>query len=99
MASRNTAVVARQRRRRMTVLWSVVVAAVVTALIYKEQIALLYVLASVGVTALLVVLMRADLSSARGVTTRPAPFDDAAAVGDGVTASNLNRQRRASSRR
>ena len=85
MPPRNQAADARRRRRLTTRLWSAVVAAIVIALIYKEQVALLYVLATVSVTVLLVGVAMADLGGARR-TTEPAPFDDAAAVADGVTA-------------
>jgi hypothetical protein len=68
----------------MTLLWIVGVAALVTGLIYKEQIALLYILATVSVTVLLVVVAMADLGGARGAAP-PAPFDDAAALADGAT--------------
>ena len=69
----------------MTLAWSAVVAAIVITLILKEQVALLYVLATAAVTALLVIVAMADLGGARR-TTEPAPFDDAAAVADGVSA-------------
>ncbi len=72
------------QRRRNTLLWSAVVAALVIGLIYKEQVALLYVLASLSVTALLVVVALADLGGARRVS-QTAPFDDAAALGDNLT--------------
>ncbi|MFL6229290.1 MAG: hypothetical protein ACJ741_10965 [Pyrinomonadaceae bacterium] len=85
MAKNTAAAAARRRRRLITLLWSAGVAAVVIALIYKEQIALLYILATVSVTALLVVVAMADLSGARQAG-QSAPFDDSAAVGDGTTA-------------
>jgi hypothetical protein len=78
---------ARNRRRLTTLAWSAAVAAIVIGLIYKEQIALLYVLATVSVTVLLVVVAMADLGGARRAT-QPAPFDDAAAAADGTTAAN-----------
>ncbi len=77
------AVEARNRRRRMTLLWIAVASAVVIGLIYKEQIALLYILATVSVTALLVVVALADLRGAQ--RTAEPPLDDAAAISDGVT--------------
>jgi undecaprenyl pyrophosphate phosphatase UppP len=86
MAKANAATAARQRRRMMTLLWIAVVAALVTGLIYKEQIALLYILATVSVTVLLVVVAMADLGDARQAA-QPAPFDDSAALADGTTAA------------
>jgi hypothetical protein len=94
MPKSNAADAARRRRRLMTLLWSAVVAAVVIGLIYKEQIALLYVLATVSVTVLLVIVGMADLDGARRAG-QSAPFDDSAAAADGVTAPAKNRARRA----
>jgi hypothetical protein len=92
-ANRNAAVAARKRRRLMTLAWSVAVAAVVIALIWKEQIALLYILATVSVTALLVVVALADLSGARGAGA-PAPFDDSAAASGGAAPVSSRNPRR-----
>jgi hypothetical protein len=94
MAKSNAAAAAHRRRRLMTLLWSAVVAAVVIGLIYKEQIALLYVLATVSVTVLLVVVAMADLDGARRAG-QPVPFDDSAAAADGLPISTKNRARRA----
>jgi hypothetical protein len=81
-----------------TLAWSAAVAAIVIGLIYKEQIALLYVLATVSVTVLLVIVAMADLGGTRRAITQPAPFDDAAAAADGTTAANsTSRARRRSS--
>ena len=83
MARRNApAVEARKRRRRITLIWIAVVTAIVIGLIYKEQIALLYILATVSVTVLLVIVAFADLHGARRATEPP--LDDAAAIADGV---------------
>ncbi|MCA1629604.1 MAG: hypothetical protein LC785_09205 [Acidobacteria bacterium] len=86
MAKANAAAAARKRRRMVTLLWIVGIGALVTALIYKEQIALLYILATVSVTALLVIVALADLDGARRDAATPAPFDDAAALADSTTA-------------
>lgn len=93
MANRNAATAARKRRRLMTLIWSVVTAAVVIGLIYKEQIALLYVLATVSVTILLVVVALADLGGARR-DAQTAPFDDSAAAADSMTAPRAAASRR-----
>jgi hypothetical protein len=85
MARRNApAVEARKRRRRMTLLWCAVTAAIVIGLIYKEQIALLYILGTLSVTVLLIVVAVADLHGTR--RTPEPPLDDSAALADGVPA-------------
>lgn len=88
MPKTNAAAAARKRRRLMTLLWSAVVAIIVIWLIYKEQVALLYVLATVSVTVLLAVVAMADLGGTRRAT-EPAPFDDSAAASDGVSAAGV----------
>jgi hypothetical protein len=55
---------------------------VVIALLVMEQVALLYVLATLSVAGLLVVVALADLRGARQVTEQLAPGDDSAAIGD-----------------
>jgi hypothetical protein len=53
---------ARQRKRRsFTYLWIFGLAVLIFLLIYFEQIALLYILATFGVTVLLVIVALADL--------------------------------------
>ncbi|HEX6188899.1 MAG TPA: hypothetical protein VFZ40_12545 [Pyrinomonadaceae bacterium] len=49
------------KRRWLTYLWIVAILLVVSLLIYFERTALLYVLATLGVTALLLVVAFADL--------------------------------------
>ena len=95
MANKNTTVVAsRQRRGRMMFVWCAISAVAVIALIWKEQVALLYVLATLSVTALLVVVSMADLGEAKR-TTQPPPFDDSAAAGDAMnTAATSSTARR-----
>jgi uncharacterized membrane protein YhaH (DUF805 family) len=54
--------IAKKRRRRLVTLgWVAALALVTIVLIYKEQTAVLYILATLGVTALLVVVAVADL--------------------------------------
>lgn len=91
-----------KRRRRITLLWAAVVVGVIIALLSLEQIALLYVLATLSVVVLLLIVAWADLSGSRGRTTEPAPFDDAAAIADGQTAARtatVNSMRAASTKR
>jgi hypothetical protein len=99
MARRNApAVEARKRRRRNTIIWTAVVAAIVIGLIYKEQVALLYVLATVSVTALLAVVAVTDLHDARRRVVEP-PLDDSAALADGPAATRLRSTPRATAKR
>ncbi len=52
---------ATKRRKWITLLWIAALAALTISLIYLEQTALLYILATLGVTALLVVVAVADI--------------------------------------
>ena len=52
----------RRRRRLLTLAWSLGLAAVVITLIYLEKTAILYILCTLGVTALLLVVALADLA-------------------------------------
>lgn len=73
----------RRRRKIITVLWTAVLAIGTIVLIYKEMTALLYILATLGVTALLVVVAMADLSHAEKLTGDPRRTEDSAAIGSG----------------
>jgi len=70
------------KRRWLTYLWIVAIVLVVSVLIYFERTALLYVLATLGVTALLLIVAFADL----GGDDRSL---DAAGNMTGSTGSNL----------
>jgi hypothetical protein len=78
---------ARKKRRRNSILVSAAVAAVIVVLLALEQIAVLYLLATVGVAALLIVVAFADLHGAAptAAEVQPATPDDAAAIADGLT--------------
>ena len=76
------------RRRRATLLWMVVVAGLIITLLLLEQVALLYVLATLGMSALLIIVALADLGLSRQFT-QPPPSDDGAAIGDRATAAAL----------
>jgi hypothetical protein len=56
-------------RRTVTILWVTALAGLIVFLLYKEWIALLYVLATLGVSALLVIVGMADLSGAKSLTS------------------------------
>jgi len=68
-----------KRGRGFTYLWIFALAVLVFLLIYFEQTSLLYILATLGVTVLLVVVAMADLgrsevsSAARQMSDAPAP--------------------------
>jgi hypothetical protein len=77
---------ARRKRRRNSILLSVAVAAVIVLLLALEQVALLYLLATVGVAVLLLIVAFADLHGATptAATVAPAVPDDSAAIADGL---------------
>jgi uncharacterized membrane protein YhaH (DUF805 family) len=77
----------RRRRKMFTVLWTAVLAIGTIILIYKEMTAVLYILATLGVTALLIVVAMADLSPAEKLTNDPRRSDDSAAIGSGITST------------
>jgi hypothetical protein len=77
---------AAQSRRLKIFIWVAALAIVTISLIYLEQTAILYVLATLGVTALLVIVALADLSGAHksaGVSAGELG-DDAAAIADAI---------------
>lgn len=80
-------------RRRKTVLITAAVVAVVIALLIWEQVAYLYVLSTLAVVALLAVVAFSDIGAARQPASEPPPFDDSAALADGLTAQNASAPR------
>ena len=64
MSPRNAMAESRRRRRLFTAAWIVVLSVVTISLIYWEKTAILYILATLGVTALLIVVAFADLHGA-----------------------------------
>jgi hypothetical protein len=77
----------RRRRKLITILWTALLFIGTIILIYKEMTALLYILATLGVTALLVVVAMADLSHAEKLTSDTRRNDDSAAIGTGITST------------
>ena len=75
--SQRLAVAAQKRRRLITYGWVAALALGTILLIYKEQTALLYILATLGVTALLVIVAVADLGDNRDISA-PATDTDTA---------------------
>ncbi|HEV2913458.1 MAG TPA: hypothetical protein VGX92_09265 [Pyrinomonadaceae bacterium] len=87
MSRRVSTTQGRRGRRKITLLWVAVMAAIVITLLMMEQTALLYVLATLGVTVLMVIVAMADLRGAQQVLPEPVPGDDAAAIGTGISSS------------
>jgi hypothetical protein len=83
--------------RNRTFLWIGGMGLIIFLLIYFEQTALLYVLATLGVTVLLLIVAFADLKHAPNAADLPNPADDAAAIGTGIS-STIPAQPRAASR-
>ena len=84
MARRRNAADDRRRRKMFTILWVGLLAVGTSILIYKEQTALLYILATLGITALLVVVAMSDLAHADKLTSDPRRSEDPAAPGGGL---------------
>jgi len=84
---RKTAADDRRKRKMMTILWTALLALGTIILLYKEMTALLYILATLGVTALLLAVAMADLSTAGNLTTDTKGADDSAAIGSGITST------------
>ncbi|HWS88830.1 MAG TPA: hypothetical protein VN282_17780 [Pyrinomonadaceae bacterium] len=85
--SRAAADAVRKRRRRNSLLVSAVAVIVIIVLLTLEQVALLYLISTLGVVALLLVVAFSDLHGAQQPASAlgAAPADDAAAIADGIT--------------
>ena len=70
----------RRRRKMITLLWALGLAAVVITLIVLEKTAILYILCTVGVTVLLVIVAVADLAHGDRAQEEVHPAKDAASV-------------------
>jgi hypothetical protein len=77
----------RRRRKMFTFLWIAVLSAGTIALLYWEMTALLYILATLGVTALLMVVALADLGKDEKPSNDPLRVNDSAAIGSGITST------------
>jgi len=89
--SQRLAVAARRRRRLITYGWVSAMALIVIFLIYKEHTALLYILATLGVTALLAVVAVADLRGNEGAEAA-APIGSEAGTGPAPIRSGARRR-------
>ena len=74
----------RRRRKMFTFLWTAVLATGVIILMYYEMSAVLYILATLGVTALLIIVAVSDLHDERDLAG-PTRADDSAAIGSGIS--------------
>jgi hypothetical protein len=77
----------RRRRKLFTYLWIAALAIGTIVLIYREMTALLYILATLGVTALLVVVALSDLGRGENTSDNSNRIDDSAAIGSGITST------------
>lgn len=84
--SQRLAGAARKRRRLITYAWVSLLAIGTVFLIYKEQTAVLYILATLGVTALLVVVAVADLGGSKSPANDSPAGDAATSLGTNSTA-------------
>ena len=74
----------------ITAMWMAGLSLGVILLIYWEQSAILYILATLSVTALLVVVATSDLRHTDKTSGQLSPSDDASAIANGVTSSYRN---------
>lgn len=77
---------AKRRRKMFAFLWSALFAIGTMMLIYWEMTALLYILATLGVTAILVIVAVSDLAKGEKHSTVPTA-DDSAAIGSGIAST------------
>lgn len=75
----------KNNRRLITFLWIAVPVVLTFLLLYFEQTAILYLLATLGVTVLLIVVASADLKGAQRNPGGVPLGNDAAAIGSGIT--------------
>ncbi len=76
----------RRRRRMFTLIWMAALAILTIFLIYYELTAVLYILATLGVTALLVVVALSDLGKDEKLKGDMS-INDSAAIGSGISSS------------
>jgi len=87
MGGRTTLAADRRRRKTITALWMAGISLGVILLIYWEMTAILYILATLGVTALLIVVALSDLAHMDNTAGQISTVDDATAMADGMTPS------------
>lgn len=77
----------KRRRRNMAILWSAALGLGTIILIYFEMTALLYILATLGVSAILVVVAVSDLARGEQHSAAGASAQDSAAIGSGIVST------------
>jgi hypothetical protein len=85
MNNRKTIAGDRRRRKMITFLWALALGAVVITLIYLEKTAILYILCTLGVTALLIVVAYSDLTQSGERTGEMDQSRDAAGIANKVS--------------
>ena len=75
----------RRRRRLITFIWATTLFVATSLLIYYEMTAVLYILATLGVTAILVVVAMSDLAKDEKVKGDIQRVNDSAAIGSGIS--------------
>jgi len=91
MASKNTLAGNRRRRKLVTALWFGAVSILTIVLIYWEMTAVLYILATLGVTGLLAIVAFSDLGSAHSAGGDIERVNDSAALGSGISSTFGNK--------
>lgn len=88
MSQRMTRTDAKRRKRNsrlITLAWVAGITALIIILLYKERADWLYVLATLGLTTLLVIVAFSDLGQGRQGVDEASLGDDSASIGDGLT--------------
>ena len=75
----------RRRRKMITAAWALALGIAVITLIYLEKTAILYILCTLGVTALLVVVAMSDLAHGDTASAQVDQAKDAASVANRVS--------------
>lgn len=88
MGTRATLTSGRRRRNIFTFVWIGALAIIAIMLIYYEMTALLYILATLGVTALLIVVAVADLAHSQNMSSDIPQSEKVAARASTSTSSN-----------
>jgi hypothetical protein len=91
MATRKTLAGNRRRRKLITAIWFGAISLLTIILIYWELTAVLYILATLGVTGLLAVVAFSDLGSADRGAGELERVNDAAAIGSGISSTFGNK--------
>lgn len=83
--NRKTLTSDRRRRKTITLVWALVLAAIVITLIYLEKTAILYILCTLSVTALLVIVAKSDLAHRDQSASEMDQARDAAGVANRIS--------------